>query len=145
MGTISLEMSRLEAGFIQAGVDFVPADQAVRPGRTRSPFELDLGRLVDFAKPDLQPLPPACRSLQVGLQPDGLRRSHERTAHAAGDLPHAFAAERRQSLAQNRALTRRPYMRGVPIVSSAGNTGSGSVPPDRYSSSKTLSAYKPIW
>lgn len=50
MGTISLEMSRIEAGFIQAGTDFVPADQAIRPGRTRSPFELDLAWLVDFEK-----------------------------------------------------------------------------------------------
>ena len=41
MGTLALDMSRIEAGYIQAGVDYVPADQAVRPGRTRSPFELD--------------------------------------------------------------------------------------------------------
>jgi aminomethyltransferase len=50
MGTLALEMSRVEAGFIQAGVDFLPADRAVRPGRTRSPFELDLAWLVDFSK-----------------------------------------------------------------------------------------------
>jgi len=51
MGTLALEMSRIEAGFIQAGTDFLPADRAVRTDRTRSPFELDLGRLVDFDKP----------------------------------------------------------------------------------------------
>ena len=51
MGTHALEMSRIEAGFIQAGVDFLPADRAVRAGRTRSPFELDLAWLVDFGKP----------------------------------------------------------------------------------------------
>ena len=50
MGTVALELSRIEAGFIQVGIDFVPADQAVRPGRTRSPFELDLARLVDLTK-----------------------------------------------------------------------------------------------
>ena len=50
IGTLALEMSRVEAGFIQAGVDFLPADRAVRADRTRSPFELDLGRLVDFSK-----------------------------------------------------------------------------------------------
>lgn len=50
IGTLALEMSRIEAGFIQAGVDFLPADHAVRADRTRSPLELDLGRLVDFAK-----------------------------------------------------------------------------------------------
>ena len=52
IGTLALEMSRVEAGFIQAGVDFLPADRAVRAERTRSPFELDLGRLVDFSKPN---------------------------------------------------------------------------------------------
>ena len=52
IGTMALEMSRIEAGFIQAGVDFLPADRAVRVDRTRSPFELDLGRLVDFSKPN---------------------------------------------------------------------------------------------
>ena len=52
MGSNALEMSRIEAGFIQAGVDFLPSDRAVRPDRTRSPFELDLGRMVDLAKPN---------------------------------------------------------------------------------------------
>jgi aminomethyltransferase len=52
MGTLALEMSRIEAGFIQAGVDFLPADRAVRTDRTRSPFELDLAWLVDFTKPN---------------------------------------------------------------------------------------------
>jgi len=52
MGTHALEMSRIEAGFIQAGVDFLPADRAVRTDRTRSPFELDLAWLVDFSKPN---------------------------------------------------------------------------------------------
>lgn len=51
MGTFALEMSRIEAGFIQAGIDFLPADRAIRAGHTRSPFELDLGWLVDFGKP----------------------------------------------------------------------------------------------
>ena len=52
IGTHALEMTRIEAGFIQAGVDFLPADEAVRPGRTRSPFELGLSWLVDFKKPN---------------------------------------------------------------------------------------------
>jgi aminomethyltransferase len=52
IGTHALEMTRIEAGFIQAGVDFMPADSAVRPGRTRSPFELGLSWLVDFGKPN---------------------------------------------------------------------------------------------
>ena len=32
-------------------MDFHPADQAITTDRSRSPFELDLGRLVDFKKP----------------------------------------------------------------------------------------------
>jgi aminomethyltransferase len=51
MGTHALEVARIEAGFIQAHVDFLPADQAISTDRSRSPFELDLGRLVDFKKP----------------------------------------------------------------------------------------------
>jgi aminomethyltransferase len=51
MGTHALEVARIEAGFIQAQVDFHPADQAIMRDRSRSPFELDLGRLVDFSKP----------------------------------------------------------------------------------------------
>jgi aminomethyltransferase len=52
MGTHALEVARIEAGFIQAQVDFLPADQAIRLDRSRSPFELDLARLVDFSKPN---------------------------------------------------------------------------------------------
>lgn len=52
MGTASLAMARVEAGFLQAGVEFVPADQAVRSDATRSPLELGLEWLVDFSKPN---------------------------------------------------------------------------------------------
>jgi aminomethyltransferase len=50
-GSDALNMARIETGFIQAGVDFVPAEEAVRFGHTRSPFELGLGWLVDMNKP----------------------------------------------------------------------------------------------
>jgi aminomethyltransferase len=50
MGGDALEMVRIEAGFILAGEDFLPANEAVRPDRTRSPFELGLGWLVDLKK-----------------------------------------------------------------------------------------------
>lgn len=49
-GSVALDLARIEAGFIQANTDFVPAEQAVRPSRRRSPFELGLGWLVDFEK-----------------------------------------------------------------------------------------------
>ena len=50
IGMAALDLARIEAGFIQAGEDFVPAEQVLRPGRGRSPFELGLGWLVDFGK-----------------------------------------------------------------------------------------------
>lgn len=50
MGTDALELARIEAGFLQSGVDFIEADHAIRPGRTRSPYELGLGWLVDLSK-----------------------------------------------------------------------------------------------
>ncbi|MCH7671029.1 MAG: aminomethyl transferase family protein [Proteobacteria bacterium] len=51
IGGAALELARIEAGFLQAGIDFVAAEQAVRMGRSRSPFELGLGWLVSFDKP----------------------------------------------------------------------------------------------
>jgi aminomethyltransferase len=50
IGSTALDMARIEAGFIGAHIDFMPADQAVRAGRAASPFELNLGWLVDFNK-----------------------------------------------------------------------------------------------
>ncbi len=52
IGTDALELSRIEAGFLMAGIDFLPADTVVRSGRTRSPLELGLDWLVDFGKPN---------------------------------------------------------------------------------------------
>ena len=50
MGSDALELLRIEAGFILAGADFLPAMEAVRATHTRSPFELGLGWLVSFDK-----------------------------------------------------------------------------------------------
>jgi aminomethyltransferase len=50
MGSDALEMLRVEAGYIMAGSDFMPAMQTVRHTHTRSPLELGLGWLVDFKK-----------------------------------------------------------------------------------------------
>lgn len=52
IGTEALEQARIEAGFIAAYIDFLPADVTVRSGRSRSPLELGLGWLVDFKKPN---------------------------------------------------------------------------------------------
>jgi aminomethyltransferase len=51
LGSKALDLLRIEAGYLLAGVDFLPALEAVRPENTRSPFELGLGWLVDFDKP----------------------------------------------------------------------------------------------
>lgn len=52
IGTEALEQARIEAGFIAAYTDFLPANVTVRSGRSRSPFELGLDWLVDFKKPN---------------------------------------------------------------------------------------------
>jgi aminomethyltransferase len=50
VGSNALNLARIEAGFIVANLDFVPADQALRADRARSPFELGLGWMPDFGK-----------------------------------------------------------------------------------------------
>ena len=52
IGTTALELSRIEAGFLAAYMEFLPADETVRTGRSRSPLELGLEWLVDFKKPN---------------------------------------------------------------------------------------------
>ena len=52
IGTHALELARIEAGYLAAYEDFLPADTTVRNGRTRSPLELGMGWLVDFKKPN---------------------------------------------------------------------------------------------
>ena len=50
IGSLALDLVRIEAGFIMTNADFIAADQALRASRGRSPFELGLERLVDFDK-----------------------------------------------------------------------------------------------
>jgi aminomethyltransferase len=52
IGTHALELARIEAGFLAAYAEFLPADETVRTGRSRSPLELGLEWLVDFKKPN---------------------------------------------------------------------------------------------
>tara|TARA_Y100000590_G_scaffold47756_1_gene50619 strand:- start:118 stop:1308 length:1191 start_codon:yes stop_codon:yes gene_type:complete len=49
-GLNALEMVRIEAGFIQVNADFMSAEQALRPNRMRTPYELGLGWIVDLNK-----------------------------------------------------------------------------------------------
>ncbi len=50
IGGDALEIARIEAGLIAAKVDFSPANETVRPGHAKSPYELGLGWLVKLDK-----------------------------------------------------------------------------------------------
>ncbi|MFT4152022.1 MAG: glycine cleavage T C-terminal barrel domain-containing protein, partial [Paracoccaceae bacterium] len=50
IGSEALDIARIEAGFIVTNTDFIPAEQAVREDRTRSPFELGLDWMIDWDK-----------------------------------------------------------------------------------------------
>ncbi len=50
IGFEALNLTRIEAGYIAAGIDFQPVQAAMRLGRGRSPLELGFARLVDFNK-----------------------------------------------------------------------------------------------
>ncbi len=50
-GIRALDVSRVEAGLILIEADYTSARHAISQEQTYSPFEIGLGRLVDFAKP----------------------------------------------------------------------------------------------
>ena len=50
IGSDALNLARVEAGFIITNTDFIPADQALREDRTRSPLELGLAWMIDWDK-----------------------------------------------------------------------------------------------
>ena len=92
MGGDALEMVRIEAGFILAGVDFLPAHEAVRPDRTRSPFELGLGWLVDLSKTNftgrcalIEEKEKGSRYNFVKLDIDGNKVAHQSFVYAKGE------------------------------------------------------------
>jgi aminomethyltransferase len=51
-GMLALDAVRLEAGLVLIEVDYTSARDALNPDQNYSPFEIGLGRLVDFAKGD---------------------------------------------------------------------------------------------
>ena len=51
-GMLALDVVRLEAGLILLEVDYTSARHAMNPDQNYSPFEIGLGRLVDFGKGD---------------------------------------------------------------------------------------------
>lgn len=50
VGSDAVMLARTEAGFLTANLDFIPAQQALREDRSRSPLELGLGWMVDWNK-----------------------------------------------------------------------------------------------
>lgn len=50
IGSAALDVARIEAGFLVANADFVPAEQALREDRAMSPLELGLGWMIDWDK-----------------------------------------------------------------------------------------------
>jgi aminomethyltransferase len=50
IGTEALDLARIEAGFIITNMDFIPADQALREDRPRSPLEMGLAWMIDWDK-----------------------------------------------------------------------------------------------
>jgi aminomethyltransferase len=50
VGSNALNLARIEAGFVITNMDFIPAHQAVREDRTRSPIEMALDWMIDWDK-----------------------------------------------------------------------------------------------
>lgn len=89
IGGDALQLARIEAGFIQAEADFLPAKCTVRTGRTRSPFELDLGWLVHFTKPNFNGRRALAEEMRTGsrwrlvrLDIDGNKPAHNAYIYA---------------------------------------------------------------
>jgi aminomethyltransferase len=83
IGTEALELARIEAGFLAAYSEFLPGDETVRTGRSRSPLELGLDWLVDFKKPNFNGRRALARELREGstwrlvkLDIDGNKPAH---------------------------------------------------------------------
>jgi aminomethyltransferase len=89
VGSRALNMARIEAGFLLPGVDFVSAARTLYPGTERSPLELGLAWLVDFAKGHFTGrralLAEASRSPRrrlVGLDVEGTKPAHNALLYA---------------------------------------------------------------
>ena len=50
VGSQALNLARIEAGFITTNSDFIPAHQALREDRVRSPLEMGLAWMIDWEK-----------------------------------------------------------------------------------------------
>lgn len=69
VGSDAVMLARTEAGFLTTNLDFIPAQQAVREDRTRSPLELGLGWMIDWKKGHFT----GRRALQAELETESSR------------------------------------------------------------------------
>ncbi len=51
-GMLALDIARIEAGFILTDVDYISSKKALIPAQKYSPFEINLGRMVNLEKED---------------------------------------------------------------------------------------------
>ena len=120
IGTNALNLARIEAGFIITGMDFVPADTALRADRARSPFELGLDWMIDWQKGHftgrralLAEKAEGSRWSLVGLDIDGnVPAEHALIYHnKKREVGHITAAAWSPATKRNIALAhlRRPY------------------------------------
>jgi aminomethyltransferase len=89
IGSRALNIARIEAGFLLPNLDFVSAEHTLHLGAERSPLELGLGWLVDFAKGHftgrralLAEQQRGPRRLLVGLDVEGNKPAHNALLYA---------------------------------------------------------------
>jgi aminomethyltransferase len=83
IGSRALNVARIEAGFLLPNVDFIPSERTIFIGTERSPLELGLAWLVDFAKGHftgrralLEEQRRGVRRRLVGLDVEGTKPAH---------------------------------------------------------------------
>lgn len=93
IGSRALNIARIEAGFLLPNVDFVPGERSVFIDTERSPLELGLAWLVDFAKGHftgrralLEEQRRGARRRLVGLDVEGTKPAHNALLYADRSL-----------------------------------------------------------
>jgi aminomethyltransferase len=93
VGSRALNIARIEAGFLLPNVDFVPGERSIFLDTERSPLELGLAWLVDFAKGYftgrralLEEQRRGARRRLVGLDVEGTKPAHNALLYADRSL-----------------------------------------------------------
>ena len=94
MGTHALEVARIEAGFIQAHVDFLPADQAIRPGPFTLAVRARSRAARRFQQAQLQRSPRAARRAASAARATGSCGSTSRATSRLAPRTSMTAAQR---------------------------------------------------